>query len=97
MAELIASGTTEANSADFTLAAGSSTTLYLKRTSGPGLPADAEALVQIKSGTEYFTVGRLTSAAPAQVLSATGTFRVKRMPAFGAHGTTPLAYGVDRD
>lgn len=90
MAELIASGTTETASADFTLTAGLSTTLYLKDAGGPTVPYNSTALVQIKSGTEYFTVGQLDDKAPAQVLTAVGTFRVLRL-------ANSSAFGVDRD
>jgi len=49
MAELIAAGTTEADSADFTLAAGDQATLFLKDAAGPSVAADAIARLQIKS------------------------------------------------
>lgn len=90
MAELIASGTTEAASADFTLTAGGSTTLYLKDAAGSAVPYNSTALVQIKSGTEYFTIGQLDDKNPAQVLTAIGTFRVLRL-------ANSAAFGVDRD
>lgn len=90
MAELIASGTTEADSADFTLTAGTSATLYLKDAAGSSVPPLSTAEVQIKSGTEYFTVGTLNIRAPAQVLTAVGTFRVRRM-------ASAAAFGVDKD
>jgi hypothetical protein len=79
MASILTAGTTEAASSTFTLAAGESKTLYLTDAAGPGLPQDIAADVQIASaGSEYFTIGTLTRANPAQVLTAVGTFRVLR-------------------
>ncbi len=90
MAELIAAGTAEADSADFTLAAGDQVTLFLKDAAGPQILADAEAIVQIKSAAgEYFSVGLLNAAGPAKVLAAPGTYRVKRLAA-------STAFGVDK-
>lgn len=91
MAELIATSSVQADSGDFTLVAGSSTTLYLKDAAGPTLPFGAAALVQVKSGTEYFTIGTLDDSAPAQVLTAVGTFRVRKL------ASSTGAFGVDRD
>lgn len=89
MAELIAVGTTEVASSDITLAADTTTTLVLKSGTAQ-LPSGATADVQVKSGTFYYTVGQLSAAAPMQVLSATGTFRVLRNPC-------ATAFGVDQN
>ena len=89
MAELIASGTTQVDSADFTLA-NASTTLYLKNASGGSVPPLSAATVQIKSGGLYFNVGILTGLEPLRVLTATGTFRVRRH-------VSDSSFGVDRD
>jgi hypothetical protein len=90
MAELIAAGTTEADSADFTLASGDQVTLFLKDAAGPRVASDAVAHLQIKSAAgEYFHVGHLDSYNPAKVLAAPGTYRVKRLAA-------SAAYGVDK-
>ena len=87
MAELIAAGTTEADSADFTLAAGDQATLFLKDAAGPSVAADAIARLQIKSAAgEYFNAGHLDSFNPAKILSAPGTYRVKRLAASSAFG-----------
>lgn len=72
-------------STDFTLSS-ASTTLSL---SGSARPFGS-ALVQRKVGSDYITVGVLTDSEPAQVLSATGTFRVSK-------GPSTVATGVDRD
>ena len=87
MAELIASGTTEASSADFTLAAGEQATLFLKDAAGPVTTPHAVAHVLIKSSdNEYFLIGKLTDSEPAKVLAAPGTYRVTRMAAAAAFG-----------
>ena len=58
MAELIAAGTTEADSADFTLAAGDQATLFLKDAAGPSVSSlnfvagqTIPNLVKVKVGT----------------------------------------------
>ena len=90
MAELIASGTAEADSADFTLAAGDQATLFLKDAAGTTVNPHGVAQVHIKSADgEYFLVGKLDTAQPAAVLSAPGTYRVRRLAA-------AVAYGVDK-
>lgn len=87
MASLIASGTTEATSSDFTLAAGTSTTLSL---SGAAQPFGT-ASIQIKSAAATYTpIGTLNSATPILVLSAVGTFRVIK-------SGSSVAFGVERD
>lgn len=90
MAELIANGTTETTSADFTMANGDSATIYLKNAAGPLLSSDARAVIQIKSADgNYFTIGEINRANPAKVLSAPGTFRVVKI-------ASANAYGVDK-
>lgn len=90
MAELIASGTTQVDSADFTVTAGTPTKLMLKDAAGPQLPPDAVAYVQGKSGTQYFTIGELNCREIAKELYGAGTYRVRKM-------ASTVAYGVDRD
>jgi hypothetical protein len=90
MAELIASSTNTATSADFTLTDGQSTTLFLKDAEGTKVHPNALASVQIQSsGGQYFEVGILDDANPARVLQAPGVFRVVKFSA-------ERAYGVDR-
>ncbi len=87
MAELIAAGTTQAASADFTLAAGDQKTVFLKDAAGPRVAADAVAKVQIKSAAgEYFDVGQVDANGPAKMLGAPGTFRVLRLECSAAVG-----------
>jgi len=91
MAELIASGTTEANSSDIVIADGESTTLFLKSGTGGPIVNGAMASVQIKSsGAHYFTIGSLDHYNPAKVIQAPGTFRVVR------HANA-VAFGVDAE
>lgn len=78
MPELLSIANTESASADFTLAAGESATLNLKASTSPMFPDGLVVDVQIKSGSDYFTFGGLSSARPVQVLQAPGTFRVVR-------------------
>lgn len=86
MAELIASGTTQVDSADFVLSAGSSATLFLKSAAGNSVPPLCAAYVQIKSGTEYFNIGTIDGNHPITVLTAAGTFRVRKLANIAAFG-----------
>lgn len=89
MAELIASGTAAADSADFTVAAGTTATLFLKTASYP-VPPGALATVQVKSGTAYFSIGTISQAEPMKVLSGAGTYRVRK-------ASNLVAFGVDKE
>ena len=89
MAELIAVGTAQAASADFTVLAGSPVTLTLKdNTTAMVLPLNSSALVQIKSGTQYVTIGSITEKEPIKVLAASGVFRVQK-------NASVMPFGVD--
>ena len=87
MAALLASGTTAASSADFTLTGETSTLFLVAATSQ--IP-DILMTIEIKSAAGvYHIVGNLSDEVPAVVLSGPGTYRVTR----------PLcttAVGVDR-
>lgn len=86
VASIIADGITEANSSDFTLAAGESATLSIRGAGGPG----AKVKIQLKaSDSTYDDFGYLDSQNRVVVLSAIGTFRCVKLAA-----TT--AYGVDK-
>jgi hypothetical protein len=87
--ELIPINTNTATSADFTLFDGQSTTIFLKDATSNEVTADALALVQIKAGEAYFTIGKLDVASPGRVLQAPGTFRVLKF-------NSPVAFGVER-
>ena len=92
MAEIIAAGTTNTSSADFTLADGQSTTLSVKDANGnlPSGELGGNLFIQIKSGTGYASFGELTFKDPVKVLAAPGTFRTLRQNPI-------LSYGVDRN
>ena len=85
MPEIIASGTTAVSSAEFTLTDGSSAVLSL---GNPGSASVAAVRLKATDGT-FVTVGNLTSAVPAQILSAAGTFIVTR-------AATTVAFSVDK-
>jgi hypothetical protein len=83
---IIADGTTEQASADFTLAAGESTTLSIRGT----IVMSQTASVQSKqSDGTYTPFGEISSQEPVKVLAAAGTYRVVRR-------ATASAFGVDR-
>ena len=87
MAVLLASGTTLASSADFTLT-GETSTLFLDA-SAAQIP-DVIVLIEIKAASGvYHIVGNLTDENPAVVLSGPGTYRVSRQ-------VCTTAVGVDR-
>lgn len=87
MAELIAAGTTDANSADIVLADGASSTVFLKSGTGGPIVAGARAAIQIKSSDSYyFTVGTLDRDAPAKALLGPATFRIVRVANTDAFG-----------
>ena len=87
MAELISIGTTQADSSDFTLAAGETATLFLKDAAGPQLANDSYAEIQIKAANgEYFFIGGLNCREPAKNLYGAGTYRVRRMASVSGFG-----------
>lgn len=76
---LLTAGTTAANSSDFTLAAGESATILLKDAAGPRLSQGATVYIDMKDDAgQYFEIDRLNIDKPAVVLTAIGTFRVRR-------------------
>lgn len=70
MSELLADGTTAARSADKTLAATKSVILFLKDAAGPVVPLASCVHVQVKEGSEYFTLHTLTGQNPSARLEA---------------------------
>lgn len=76
---LLSAGTTEATSADFTVAVGGSLDVYLTLAAGvETVPLTAEILIQKKTGSDYITVFRLNRSMPAAKISGAGTYRAKR-------------------
>lgn len=85
--EILASGTTAADSSDVTVTAGIPVTIFLKSGSSVPVSSDADFDVKIKSaGSTYHTIGKLTGKTPALVIDGPGTFRVSRVTASGPVG-----------
>lgn len=77
--EILAVGTTAANSADQVVASGTPLTVCLKDAAGPAVGdlAFVDILLKADSG-EYFTVDVLTALRPALMIVAAGTYRFSR-------------------
>jgi hypothetical protein len=91
MANLIPSSTSQADSLDFVVAAGTPTTLSLFSATNQSLPNDAAAVIKIKSsGGTYNVIGALSNQQKALVLDGPGTFLVTK-------GPSSVAFGVDQD
>jgi hypothetical protein len=87
---LIASSTAAGTSSDIVVAGGAPVTLFLLPGSGINLPADANAVIQVKDSTAaYDYAGELTQANPIRQLSGPGTYRVVKQ-------TSGTAYGVQQ-
>jgi hypothetical protein len=86
---VLATGSTAASSSDITVAAGSFEPVFLKDATGPDVPIDVLALVEMKdSAGAYFTIGKMNRHQPAVLLTGPGVYRVTRCA-----GTT---FGVDK-
>ena len=91
MSNILAAGTSQAASADFTVAAGTPTTVAVNTADGELPVMQAYAAIQIKSAAgQYMTVGYLGRNSVALVIDGPGVFRVLRFP-------TPVPIGIDRD
>lgn len=91
MAELIATGTAQADSADFAVVAGTPTTLYIKPASGSDVPFGCQYLLQHKTpAATYITMEVINERSPATTVSGVGTWRVRRVD-------TGVNTGMDRD
>lgn len=78
--EVLAIGTTVANSSDVTVAAGDTLTVCLKDAAGPKVAAGCRVDIQLKDDSaQYFTVDSLTSSKPAALIVAAGTYRFARL------------------
>jgi len=83
---IIADGTTETASAEFTLSAGESTTLSIRG----ALTTNQLVRIQFKASDGTFTdFGIIESQNPVKVLSGIGTYRCIRR-------ANSVAFGVDR-
>lgn len=77
--QILAVGTTAADSADVVVAAGDQLTVCLKDAAGPRLAANAMVHILLKDDAgEYFRVDALSTARPAVVIAAAGTYRFSR-------------------
>lgn len=92
MAQLIASGTVQADSADFTVAAGTPNTISLFDADGVFANDVAATLFIKSSGGVYRAVagGNLTGQKPEIVIDGPGTYRVTKY-------ASTVAFGVDKD
>lgn len=82
MAELLAPGTSQADSADFTVSAGVPVTLYIKNAAGTAAPSGVDFELHHKTpGGGYIPLITLNSAniLDRGVISGGGTFRVRRL------------------
>jgi hypothetical protein len=89
MAEIIAPGTTLANSADFTVVAGTPRTLYIKPNGMDGPASAGDYFIQWKdSGGFYHTSITLNSAniTDKGTIFGAGTFRAQRQPSVYSTG-----------
>ena len=78
--EVLAIGTTAANSSDIVIAAGSQVVLALKDAAGPAITSGGYVKIQMKADSgEYFDIDELTAQRAALVVVGAGTFRVSRV------------------
>lgn len=95
MAELIAAGTTYAESADFTVTAGVPTAFFIKPASGNGdPPGGVDFVLQHKSSSGLYNAVQTLNArniADKGLLCAPGTYRMVRL------GNGPASAGMDRE
>lgn len=90
--EILAPGKTDLPSAEFTHAAGDTSTLLLKGAGGVAAGPNASVVIEAKTSTAtWINIGRMSVSRPLQVLVGTGTFRVRRTA-----GDDSSIAGVDR-
>jgi hypothetical protein len=91
MASLIASGTTQADSADFTVSAGAPSTISLHDADGV-FANDVAAVIKVKSSSGVYRPvigGDLTAQRPDIVIDGPGVYRVTKY-------ASAVAFGVDQ-
>lgn len=87
--EILAIGTTEGPSAEFSLVSGQTATVSLKP-SPTGLPPTARAAIQFKtSAGGFIDLGELTISEPMKGVGLPGTYRVLRRG-------NPVSFGIDK-
>lgn len=78
--EILAIGTSAANSSDVVVAAGASLTVCLKDAAGPDLGRSVQVDILLKDDAgQYFPVDSLNIKRPALMLVAAGTYRFSRV------------------
>jgi len=78
-AEILAIGTTLANSDDVVVAVGIPLTVCLKDAAGPLVDAYSKVLILLKDNSgEYFMVDELSGGRPGLVIIGAGTYRFSR-------------------
>lgn len=78
--EILAVGTSAADSDDVAVSAGTPLTVALKDASGTRVANSAKVEIQLKDDAgEYFVVDVLTSSKPATVIYGAGTYRFSRL------------------
>lgn len=89
MANILASGTSLADSSTFTLAAGESKTVYMVSSDFPNPRCAADIQIQAADNS-WTTISQLRGVVgeTCKVVQAVGTFRVQRR-------VSPKAFGVD--
>lgn len=93
MAQIIASGTTDATSSDIVVTSPVTISLFWSAT--PPLPKCAIARIDVKgSNGAYMELGMVTQTLPAVSIVAPGTYRVRRVAA--DNPADAIAFGVDQ-
>lgn len=78
--EILAVGTTAADSSDVVVAAGAQLTVCLKDAAGPVIPNGPVVYISLKDDVgEYFRVDTLRSSKSSVVIIAAGTYRFSRV------------------
>lgn len=93
MAELIATGVAQADSADIVLADGAVATIGLFAAAGVSLSPDTKAVIQRKaSNSQYYTVpeAELYPAKTAVQINGPATYRVRKF-------ASAVSFGVSQD
>ena len=77
--QILAVGTTAADSTDVVVSAGSTLAVCLKDAAGSTVDNAARVEIQLKDDAgQYFTVATLTGGRPALVIAGAGTYRFSR-------------------
>ncbi len=78
--QILATGTTAADSSDVVVAAGAQLTVCLKDAAGPNVVTGSRVEVKLKDDAgQYYKIDTLTPVKPAVVLAAAGTYRFSRI------------------